>query len=334
MGQKWRTQPPARRSCHHPPAVWGPVKATEAVLELARDQHGLVSRGQLLELGVPRRTINRLPDAHWEELHPGVFAAAGTSDTFHRRTWAGFLAARRPRAVSHEAAARLHGFAGFASAGVVLTVPRHDHHRLTGVRIHQINDMFDRDNQLEDVKGLVASTVPRTFVDLSRVAKPGLLNYALEEALSARVTTIDAVASAVCAVARPGKPGLRTIVRVLARHQPGAAVPGSQLERALLELLRRGGEPMPSLQVPVPGRSLDGVVDCYFAPARLILEADGRKWHARIAQMKRDHERDAAAAQAGCLTLRLLHEHIVGDPEGTLRTVRTTRLMREAQLAA
>ena len=303
-------------------------------MELARGQHGAVSRGQLLELGVPRRTVGRLPDAHWEELHPGVFAAAGSRDSFLRRTWAGYLAARRPCAVSHEAAARLHRLAGFANAGVVLTVPRHDHHRLRGVRIHQINDMFDYPDQVEMANGLVVSTVPRTFVDLSRVTKPGRLNYALEEALSSRITTLDAVASAVYALARPGKPGLRTIVRVLARHQPGPAVPGSQLERSLLELLRRGGEPPPSLQVPLPGRSLDGLVDCYYGRARLILEADGRKWHARITQMKRDIERDAAAAQAGCLTLRLLHEHIVGDPEGTLRTIRTTRLMREAQLAA
>ena len=303
-------------------------------MELARTQHGAISRRQLLELGVPRRTVSRLPDAQWGEVQPGVFVTSGSSDSFLRRAWAGFLAARRPCAVSHEAAARLHGLAGFGGAGVVLTVPRHDHHRLTEVRIHQLSDMFDRPAQIESRGGLVVSTVPRTFVDLSRVAKFGRLNYAMEEALASRATTLDAVASAVYALARPGKPGLRTIVRVLARHEPGPAVPGSQLERALLDLLRRGGEPLPALQVPLPGRSLDGLVDCYFERARLILEADGRRWHARITQMKRDIERDAAAAQAGCLTMRLLYEHIVGDPEGTLRTIHTTRLMRETQLAA
>lgn len=310
------------------------MKATTELLELVRSQHGAVSRAQLLGLGIPHRTVSRLPDTLWDEVHPGVFVHRASGDSFLRQAWAGFLAARRPCAVSHEAAARLHGLAGFPQAGVVLTVPRHDHHRLTDVRIHQINDMFDRPNQIETVNGLVVSTVPRTFVDLSRVAKPGRLNYALEEALSGRVTTLDAVASAVYALARPGKPGLRTIVRVLARHEPGPAVPASQLERSLLRLLQRGGEPAPALQVPLPGRSLDGLVDCYYGRARLILEADGRKWHARIAQMKRDMERDAAAAQAGCQTLRLLHEHIVGDPDGTLRTIRTTRLMRESQLAA
>lgn len=337
MGRTWPTQPPPQASsvdCHYRSPIWATVKATTELLELVRSQHGAVARSQLLALGIPRRTVSRLPDAQWEEVQPGVFAIYGSRDSFLRRTWAGFLAARRPCAVSHEAAARLHGLAGFAGAGVVLTVPRHDHHRLTDVRLHQISDMFDRPDQIETMKGLVVSTVPRTFVDLSRVAKPGRLNYALEEALSSRVTTLDAVASAVFAVARPGKPGLGTIVRVLARHQPGPAVPGSQLERSLLELLRRGGEPLPRLQVPLPGRSLDGLVDCYYDRARLILEADGRKWHARITQMKRDIERDAAAAQAGCQTLRLLYEHIVGDPEGTLRTIHATRVMRETQIAA
>lgn len=333
MGHFWPTQPPPR-PCHCLPPIWVTVKATTELLDLVRSQHGAVARSQLLGLGIPRRTVSRLPDPHWGEVHPGVFVTRASSDSFLRKTWAGFLAARRPCAVSHEAAARLHGLAGFAGAGVVLTVPRQDHHRLTDVRIHQISDMFDRPDQVETMNQLVVSSVPRTFVDLSRVAKPGRLNYALEEALSSRVTTLDAVASAVYALARPGKPGLRTIVRVLARHQPGPAVPGSQLERSLLDLLQRGGEPRPTLQVPLPGRSLDGLVDCYYDRARLILEADGRKWHARITQMKLDVERDAAAAQAGCQTLRLLYEHIVGDPEGTLRTVSATRLMRETQLAA
>ena len=111
-------------------------------------------------------------------------------------------------------------------------------------------------------------------------------------------------------------------------------MPGSQLERKLLQLLRRGGEPAPRLQVPLPGRSLDGLVDCCYERARLMVESDGRRWPARITQMKRDYERDAAAAQAGYLTLRVLHEHVVGDPAGTLSTIRNTRLIREAQLAA
>ena len=280
------------------------------------------------------RSVSRLPDAQWEELHPGVFAAATSLDTFHRRVWAAYLAAGDPCAVSHEAAARLHGLAGFAGADVVLNVPRGDHHRINGVRVHQISDMFDRPEQVAPVNGLPVTTMARTFVDLSGVVRHGRLNYAFEEATSGRLITLDEVAAAVYAVARPGKPGLKNIVRLIARHQPGAAVPGSQLERKLLELLRRGGEPLPSLQVPLPGRSLDGLVDCCYERAKLIVESDGRRWHARIAQMKRDHERDAVAAQAGYLTLRVLHEHVVGDPEGTLSTIHNTRVIRETQLAA
>jgi len=199
---------------------------------------------------------------------------------------------------------------------------------------HQIGDMFDRPSQIELVEGLPVATLARTFVDLSGVVRIGRLSTALDDALAARRITIEAVASAIHMVMRPGKPGLRNIIRVVARHQPGEPVPGSELESALLRLLARHGEPMPRRQSPLPGSGMEGLVDVCYLESKLIVEADGRRWHARVAQMKKDHERDAQAARAGFLTLRVLHEHVVGDPEGTVRTIRETRLMRQAQLAA
>ena len=163
---------------------------------------------------------------------------------------AAYLAAGDPCAVSHEAAARLLGLAGFDGADVVLNVPRGAHHRIRGARIHQISDMFDRTGHIERVDRLPVTTIARTFVDLSGVVRRGRLDYAFEEATSARLTTVDEVAAVTYALARPGKPGLRNIVRVIARHQPSTGVPGSQLERKLLTLLRSNGEPMPSVQVP------------------------------------------------------------------------------------
>ena len=309
---------------------------TEAVQELAQRQDGVISRAQLIHCGTPRRTVDRLPDRHWIERHPGVFVASTVPQTWQRDLWAARLAVGDPCAVSHESAARIHGFRGFARTdSVVLTAPRYDHHRITGAVVHQIGDLFAFPDQIvAGPSGLPVTSRERTLVDLSAVLRPGRLAYVLEDAVAARKVTAESVAQTLYRVARRGKPGVRKLIRALAVYKPGDSIPASQLERKLLELLRRGGGPMPSLQVPLPGRSLDGLVDCCFEPSKLILEADGRRWHARIAQMKRDHERDAAAAQAGYLTLRLLYEHIVGDPDGTLRTINATRLVRETQLAA
>lgn len=310
---------------------------TEAVRALAESQDGVVSRAQLIACDVPARTIERLPDRNWTALHPGVFGIAGVPETWQRRLWAARLAVGDPVVVSHESAARIYGFRTFdRNELVVLTAPRYDHHRIGDAVVHQIGDLFAFPDQIVTAaSGLPVTTPARTFVDLSAVLRSGRLAYILEDAVASRKVTAEGVSEVLYRVARKGKPGVRKLVRALNAYKPGEPVPGSRLERKLLDLLRSAGEPLPSLQVPLPGRgALEGLVDFCYLPVKFILEVDGRRWHARISQMKKDHERDAQAAQAGFLTLRLLHEHIDGDPLGTLRTVSTTRRAREAQLAA
>jgi very-short-patch-repair endonuclease len=106
------------------------------------------------------------------------------------------------------------------------------------------------------------------------------------------------------------------------------------LEAALFRALADGALPAPARQFRLPGRgALDGLVDAAYADVRLILEADGRRWHTRIRELRRDHQRDAEAARAGWQTLRLLYEDVVGHPDEVAATVRDVRAVRSAQLA-
>jgi very-short-patch-repair endonuclease len=57
------------------------------------------------------------------------------------------------------------------------------------------------------------------------------------------------------------------------------------------------------------------VVDRAYPEAKLILEADGRRWHARAKAISNDHQRDFEAARAGWLMIRLLHEDLSSDPD-------------------
>jgi hypothetical protein len=157
----------------------------------------------------------------------------------------------------------------------------------------------------------------------------------MDDALDNQKVTVEQIGQVLADVARKGKRGLRPVVRCLARHEPGPAVPRSHLERALVGLLKEHGEPLPNFQARLPGRgALDGVVDGLYEDAKLIVESDGRRWHARISAVAKDRLRDAEAAAAGYLTLRVMHEHVHGDPWGTVDLIRRTRLVRLAQLAA
>ena len=62
--------------------------------------------------------------------------------------------------------------------------------------------------------------------------------------------------------------------------------------------------------------------------ARVILEADGRRWHTRIRDLAEDHVRDAEAARVGWETLRFVYEQIAEEPEEVCATVADVRAVR------
>ena len=75
----------------------------------------------------------------------------------------------------------------------------------------------------------------------------------------------------------------------------------------------------------------DYIVDFVCFRARLIVEADGRRWHARREQALLDATRSLEAAAKGYETTRLLWEHLAHDPvttAGLLREVHDLRLER------
>jgi very-short-patch-repair endonuclease len=46
------------------------------------------------------------------------------------------------------------------------------------------------------------------------------------------------------------------------------------------------------------GGPVRGVVDAAYLDARVVIEADGRTYHSRLRDMRRDRERDAQVVQA------------------------------------
>lgn len=302
--------------------------------ELAQRQHGAFGRWQLLPRGVDPRTVDRrLVQGYWVVLLPGVYALAGTRDTFERRLWAGWLAVGPGALVSHEAAAEVYGIPNVIRNRVVLTNPHGQHHRLPGVIVHQLNDVLPEHRTSAD--GLPITTPARTIVDLAAVVHPARVLPIVEGANHQRIASYAEVGVCMTTVARRGKPGIRHLARTLDKLTATKGVTMSKLERLLLELIAGAGLPRPISQFAFPGRLFtNGCVDAAYLDAKLVIEADGRAWHTRIADVKRDRERDNDAARHGWQTLRLLWEHIAEDPGGTAELIRDVRRERLLLLAS
>ena len=295
-------------------------------------QCGVFTRRQVLDLGGDDDLIRRrLSQRRWDRVAPGVYVLPSAAPTWNQRLWIARLTADVFAVVSHESAAALHRWPGFPDGPISLLVPHGAHPRLRGATFHETRDLWLVDTMVLD--GLILTTPARTLLDLAGSGtRFGRLAVALDHGITNRSLTYSAIQHEMSAQARPGKPGVRLLAKVL-DSRVGEPVPQSELERAHFGLYDRFGGARPTPQWPYPGREqVNGCADAGFQDALLAVETDGRKWHTRVADLKRDHHRDAEAARAGVQVLRLLHEDVIGDPEGSWRLVQETRRTRLAQL--
>ncbi len=308
------------------------ARGRDARLALAAGrQGGAFSFAQALDLWFPRPTIHRrLAAGVWVRRHPGVYGFAGAPRTRLHDLWAAVLATGPAASITHESSALIHGAERLPVDPITLTVPHGGHARLDGLFVHQIDDLGPSDRTLWN--GLPVSKPARAVVELGATQSAAVIGAVADDLIRMRKTTHAQICAAFARVARPGKPGVERRARVLEERGDGYVPPASELEKALFSALTAGGLPAPQRQVALPGRrdvrSIRGLVDGAYLDAQLLLEADGRRWHDRVAAARADRERDAQAARVGWQTLRFVHEQVVGDPAEVCAVVEDTRRVR------
>jgi very-short-patch-repair endonuclease len=289
---------------------------------LASTQYGLFSRAQVLKAGGEDEFIRRrLRMGWWVQQAPGVYGLRGWPDSWRRSLWLAHLDVGPGSVISHEAAASLHGFAMCKPGPVVLTVTHGDHERAAPWRVHQATDL--RTDHVTDVDGLPVTTKARTLFDLSACTSRQLYERILDDAHVSGTCRIDEVRALYEALRRRGKRGMRMLRSVLDTRAPGHVPPASELERRLVRVLLEGGLPEPKRQYPLPWRdSVDERVDLAFPAQKVLIEADGRRWHSRMDQMAVDRRRDREALNHGWRPYRFVWDEIVRRPEAVCASVR------------
>lgn len=293
-----------------------------AIHELASRQYGLFSRQQVFALGGSDDPIRqRLMADRWLAVAPGVYSLPGWPDSWRRRLWLAHLDVGLHSVVSHEAAAALHGLTPIPTGLVTVTVPHGDHERTADYEVRQSTDL--RPHHCTTVDGLPVTTSARTLVDLAARLGRDRLGWAVDDAHVARRCRIEDVAAVYDELRRPGKRGMRTLRRVLALRSDGYVPPESVLERRLLAVLRKGGLPEPVRQAALPWRpNAPSRVDLLYPRQRVIVEADGRRWHSRLDNMADDRRRDREAQLHGHAVHRFVWEEITRQPVLVCETVR------------
>ena len=159
------------------------------------------------------------------------------------------------------------------------------------------------------------------------------LERAVDDALIANKVTIAELEERLdfyVGTRRPGIPRMRALMGE--RSADGWVPPESELEALLLRMLERLGDaPRIFRQASLPWRSAQpGRVDVLLPDHRLIIEADGRRWHTRVADFDRDRWRDNQAAAHAHRVLRFTWVHLHDLVDESLDLVRQTIAIRSA----
>jgi very-short-patch-repair endonuclease len=296
---------------------------SRGVWELAHEQHGVVARVQLIELGMNKDAIqHRIERGRLHRLWRGVYAV-GRPDVGERGRWLGaVLSCGSTAALSHRSAAALWGIRPPRTTTVEVVVPGHIYRRRAGIVVHR-QTHFERE-KCRTVDSIPVTDPASTLVDLASCATREQLEIAVNEA--DRLDLIDPESLREAIEPLPPRPGLGKLRTLLDRQT--FTLTDSPLERRFLPLARAAGLPAPETQARVNGFR----VDFYWPQLGLVVETDGLRYHRTAAQQAKDRRRDQVHAAAGLTTLRFSAAQInfeVSEVRATLAAV-AERLSRSA----
>ena len=287
----------------HRPAVWS----------LVGRQHGVVTRRQLLGLGLSPKDVDRALARRW--LHPvwrGVYAFGRPELTREGRWLAAVLACGAGAALSHGSAAALWEIGQYERARIEVSVSRESLRRRPGIRVHRRAVL--RDGDLTTRSAIPVTSPIRTVMDLAARLTSARLETVINEAANGDLFFPDDLRAAVAAAA--GQRGIPRLRAVLDRRT--FRLTRSELERRFLPLARRAGLAVPETRVVLNGFE----VDFFWPELGLVVETDSLRFHRTPAQQARDRLRDQAHAAAGLTPLRFTHAQIRYEPGYVCETLR------------
>jgi very-short-patch-repair endonuclease len=288
-------------------------QATTRVWELARKQHGVVTRTQLLGLGLgPDSIKHRVSRGRLHPLQRGVYAV-GRPEVDRRGLWmAAVLSCGSGALLSHRSAAALWGLLkGAREREIHVVIPGNAVRRHPGIRAHRRIDLGVEHRRAVD--GIPVTDPVSTLVDLASWAPEWQVERAVNEA--DRLDLADPETLRATVEALPPRPGMACMRRLLGCD----ALTDSGLERKFLALARGAALPRPETQAWLNGYR----VDFYWPRIGLVVEVDSWRHHRTPGEQATDHRRDQAHTAAGLTALRFAERQIRHAPHEVVRRLRT-----------
>jgi predicted transcriptional regulator of viral defense system len=271
---------------------------------LARRQHGVLSRRQLLTAGLSTRTIRRRVEAgRLDLLHREIYALELGRVSLRGQWLAAVLACGEGAILSHRSAAALWGLTR-AQPGVVEVSATAGRSR-PGITVHE-GGIHNADRAVVD--RIPVTSLVRTLFDCAEVADARQLERMFEEADRLGLLEIPRLEE-VCARGR-GRRALRPIRRLIEEAREPVWT-RSDLEERFAIFCREQGFPPNETNVEILGHE----VDAFWPRERVIVELDGYAFHRHRTAFENDRAKDTARQVAGYKAIRVTDRRLRREPD-------------------
>jgi very-short-patch-repair endonuclease len=314
----------AARNSDTPPRQDDEVSKDRRITRLARGQHGLVSKSQMIDAGISEGSIrSRLRTGRLEVMLPGVHRVGGVPSSDLQPYMAATLVERRVF-VSGRSAAFVWGVPGTSAGPVEVTADRGARIRVKGVQCRETTSRWDVTRRF----GIPVSGPRRVLVEVA--ADRQLLERAYDYFVDARKTSPAAVALLIDEQMGRGYPGTVEMRRLIERRTIDGQPTDSELETAFHLLLRQAGIDGFVLhqRLKLVGRSI--IPDFVHNGSKVIVELDGYEFHRSRTSFEQDRARDARAAASGWLVLRFTWRQVTFEPATVIDMLRRVLARRHA----
>jgi very-short-patch-repair endonuclease len=290
------------------------------VAELARRQHGVVSRAQLLELGLTPKSIKwRVSSGRLHPIHRGVYLVGHRKPLPRAREMAAVLACGPRALVSHLSAAWLWAIDERPRGPVQVTVVGADRRR-PGIAIHRTSSLTRRD--VRTLERIALTSPARTLLDVSALLPPAALERVVAEAfarnLTKRAELLDQLER------HPGRPGTPSLLALVDGAKPNRT--RNDAEARLLALVRSAGLAAPESNAVVGPYE----VDLLWREQRVVVEFDSWRWHSSRPAFEADRRRDGDLAARGYTVIRVTWRQLTREPHAVVARVAAALALAQA----
>jgi very-short-patch-repair endonuclease len=287
-----------------------------AAWKLARAQHGVLARTDLLDLGFSDAGIkHRVASGRLHPVAAGVYAVGRPDLSPHGRWMVAVLACGEGAVLSHRSAAELWGIGFEERDRIDVSIRRRSRLERAGVKVRSRPKLPER-NVVRRL-GIPVTTPTQTLIDIATELKPLRVERAVNQADVHDLVDPETLRRSLDAYV--GMPGAKTLRTMLDRHT--FRLSDSDLEIYFRPLALAAGFLLPLSKQWVLGYE----VDFHFPDHALIVETDGLRYHRTPAQQARMVKRDQTHTSHGFRVLRFTHWQIAHAPNEVADVLRRVR---------